>query len=205
MRWFSASALILGISLAPLSVAQTLPRPAREFVVKPVTGGEISLSSLKGKVVCLEFLFTTCPHCQHEAQLLSKLNTEYASKGVAILGVAIDTNLLPGLVQETVSKFIQNYRVNFPVGYAPADSALGFLGVSTMERWAVPQVAIIDKKGMIRAQTPPQSDAKFQQEDYLRSQIEMLLKESGSAAKPKPSTNTGKAPATAKAKSGATS
>jgi hypothetical protein len=122
-----------------------------------------------------------------------------------MLGVAIDSNLLPGMVQPVVSNFIRDHKVNFPVGYAPADSALGFLGISTMERWAVPQLAIIDKKGMIRAQTPPQSDAKFQQEDFLRAQIEMLLKESAAAAKPKPSTNTGKAPASAKAKSGATS
>ena len=177
MRSFFTLALLLGSSLAPAIQAQTVPRPASELEIRPVNGKPMLLSSLRGKVVIVEFLITTCPHCQHEAQLLSKLNTEYGPRGFQVVGVALDGNLLPGIAPGVVGNFIRDHRVNFPVGYSEQPPALNFLGISSIERWVVPQVAIIDRKGVIRAQTPAAGAERFQKEDFLRSQIEPLLKE----------------------------
>ena len=42
------------------------------------------------------------------------------------------------------------------MGYASRPSVLSYLGVSEIESWVVPQIAIIDRKGVIRAQSESQ-------------------------------------------------
>ena len=73
-RLFKLVALA-GVTLLP-AMAVDVPRPAPEFSAKLPNGGQILLSKYRGKVVALEFLFTTCPHCQHASQVMSQLQTE---------------------------------------------------------------------------------------------------------------------------------
>src|SRR5258708_18431427 len=93
--------------------AAHLPRKAPEFAIQMPEGKQVLLSSFKGKVVVMAMMFTTCPHCQHTAQVLSKVNTEYAGKGVQILGVTFDKDA-PANVQQ----FNKMFGVNFPTGYS---------------------------------------------------------------------------------------
>jgi hypothetical protein len=65
----------------------------------------------------------------------------------------------------------------FPVGSAPPQTVLDFLGFSIMDRYSVPQVAVIDKKGMIRAQSPIGGDPNLQDPTFLRNLINNLLAE----------------------------
>ena len=46
------------LSLAPAAAA-TVPRPSPEFAIRMPDGRQLLLSSFKGKVIVLEFLFTT--------------------------------------------------------------------------------------------------------------------------------------------------
>jgi hypothetical protein len=54
---------------------------------------------------------------------------------------------------------------------------VAFLGFSLMDRFVVPQLAVIDRKGMIRMQSGPQGDAKLQDETYMRNVITQILRE----------------------------
>ena len=79
-RLFKASCAC-GMTLLP-AMAVDVPRPAPEFSVKmPKAAARNCSASTEGKVVALEFMFTTCPHCQHASQLMSRLQTEYGPKG----------------------------------------------------------------------------------------------------------------------------
>ena len=60
---------------------------APEFALKDLAGTEVTLASLKGKVVLLDFWATWCGPCKMAMPTIQKLHEEYASKGVAILGV----------------------------------------------------------------------------------------------------------------------
>ena len=71
-------------------IAQTVPRPAPELVINFPGGKQTLISSYRGKVVLCEILFTTCPHCQHESQLVSKLYQEYGARGFQPVGLAIN-------------------------------------------------------------------------------------------------------------------
>ena len=56
-------------------------REAPELFLTDTSGKQVRLSLLRGKVVVLEFMLTTCPHCQNTARLLSRLQREYGPKG----------------------------------------------------------------------------------------------------------------------------
>lgn len=178
-----AFALSLGLALSVF--AAEVPRQSPEFVLNYPGGKQDLLSKHRGKVVLVEFLFTTCPHCQHTAGIFSKLQNDYGSKGFQALGVAFND-----MAQMLVPDFIRDYGAKFPVAAAGREQVMTYLSLSAMERFVVPQIVLIDKKGQIRVQSPPLGDPKLQDEAYLRTQIEALLKEgaapaaTSSAAKP---------------------
>jgi thiol-disulfide isomerase/thioredoxin len=155
-----------------------VPRRAPEFVLTFPGGQQKLLSSFKGKVVMIEFLHTTCPHCQHASQVFSKLYTEYGSRGFQPIGVAWNdmSNML-------VPDFVRDFNVNYPVAYSDRATVLNYLGFSPMMRTVVPQIIWIDRKGMIRSQTPALGDEKLLNEAYWRQEIETLLAETDSGAK----------------------
>jgi hypothetical protein len=69
---------------------------------------------------------------------------------------------------------------------------LAFLNLSIMDRFVVPQLALIDRKGMIHYMTPPLGDDTSLTEPVIRQRIEELLalgsgttaRKSASAARP---------------------
>ncbi len=154
------------------------PRHAPEFVLNFNDGSQKLLSSYHGKVVCLLFLHTTCPHCQHAAQVFSQLNSEYGSRGFQPIGVAWNE-----MSKMLVPDFVRNFQVNFPVAYGDRDKVLDFLNFSPIMRTVVPQIVWIDKKGMIRSETPPLGEERLLQEKFWREMIETLTAEPESAAK----------------------
>lgn len=188
----SLTALAASVILAATALAKPpVPRPAKEFDFVDASGKHTLLSSYKGKVVVIQFLQTTCPHCQHMSQMLTKLNAELGPKGFQPVGVAFN-DATPDMVRQYISQF----QIGMPVAYAPRDTVLSYLGLSVMDRFVVPQVVVIDKRGTIVAQSDPMGTADLQTESYLRDMIEKLQKEGSPAT----STTKKAAPAVATAK-----
>lgn len=179
----------LGISSYAAAPPQ-VPRPAKEFDFAEANGKHSLLSSYKGKVVVIQFLYTTCPHCQAMSQMLTKLQQEYGPRGLQILGAAfnpevVDPNKPDVTHPEVVRAYVTQLNVNFPVGISARDTVMSFLNLSVLDRYVVPQVAVIDRKGQIREQTeanPLSGSAPLQNEAYLRALIDKLLKETASGA-----------------------
>lgn len=171
MRLALAAALVFG-ACALQAAIPPFPRPAPEFVIHMPGGNQMLLSSLRGKVVGLTFIQTTCPHCQHASQVFSKLYNEYGPRGFQAVSVAFNP-----MANLFVEDFVKNFGVTYRVGFSTPEPVLDFLGISPMERYVVPQVVWIDRKGYIRSQTPPLGDEKMLQEPYWREMIESLLKE----------------------------
>ncbi len=84
-RRLFALAFALGLSFPALFGAE-VPRPAPELVIRQVNGKQLLLSQYRGKVVALEFLQTTCPHCQTCSALLNKMYQEYGPRGFQPIG-----------------------------------------------------------------------------------------------------------------------
>ena len=163
-------ALLLGASLLA-SAGQAL-RKAPELSFNIPGKGPQLLSQYRGKVVALSFIFTTCPHCQAESKVMTKFQQEFASRGLQVLDIAVNPN-----ADLLVENFKKDYQVGFPVGWVPQDQMVAFMGFSSA-RFVVPQLVLIDRKGMIHYQTPALEDEnwdKLMKEEAIRQHIEELL------------------------------
>jgi peroxiredoxin len=183
---FLAAAMLLSATLTLQAQAPPVLRHSPDFVVKFPDGNQMQLNSLKGKVVGLLFVHTTCSHCQRTSQVFTKLYQEYKARGFEAVDVAFNT-----MANLYVRDFVKDYQIGYPVGFAAQDDVLNYLSFSVMERYVVPQIVWIDRQGNIRSQTPPNaSDDKFYQESYWRNMIETLLKEPAEPSRKVPTKTT---------------
>ena len=158
-------------ALATASFAVQAPRKSPEFVITMPDGSQKLLSSFKGKTIALAFMFTTCPHCQKTAGVLAKVQTEYAAKGVQVLGVTFDDG-----AQARIAEFNRNAGVNFPCGYSAKGPVLEYLDIPANQPYFVPILVFIDKAGTIRSEYI--GDEKFleKQEINIRAELDKYLK-----------------------------
>jgi thiol-disulfide isomerase/thioredoxin len=80
---------------------------APDVTFKDLDGKDVSLASLKGKVVVVNFWATWCDPCREEIPWLIEFQQKYADKGFTILGVAMDEEGKP-----TVQPFVQTTPFN---------------------------------------------------------------------------------------------
>jgi len=171
MKGFSAALALLASSL-PVFAIEPVPRKSPEFTLTTAADKQSLLSSYRGKVVVIGFIYTTCPHCQAFSMVLEKLYKELGPRGFQPIDIAWNEN-----AKLMIGDFAQHLGITFPMFYSTYDPVMSYMGFSIMDRPVVPLVVVIDKKGMIRAQSPPLGDANLQDEGKLRDLIESLLKE----------------------------
>ena len=170
MRKLFLLTLLSLASLATSSFAVT-PRKSPEFVITLPDGSQKLLSAYRGKVVVMAFMFTTCPHCQKTAGVLAKVQTEYAAKGVQVLGATFDDG-----AATRIKDFNRNLRVNFPCGTAERGPVLEYLSIAPNQPFFVPILVFIDKTGMIRSEYIGDERFLQDQEVNIRAEIDKYLK-----------------------------
>jgi hypothetical protein len=87
----------------------------------------------------------------------------------------------------------------FPVGAANRSTVFGFLGLSELQRIGVPQIVVIDRKGVIREQSPGEGGGPLGDPAHLKPLIESLLAEGAPAKAPAKTGDTKKKAADKKA------
>lgn len=176
MKTISTAMAIAALLLGTAFAAGPGERKAPELAYSVSVAGHQEpklLSQYRGKVVALEFIFTTCPHCQHASILMNKLQQDYGSRGFQALDVAINEN-----ADLLVGNFARDFQTSFPVGWTTRDQFLTFMNFSFADRFVVPQLVLIDRKGVIHYQTPALGDGDYEKqmtESTIRSRIEDLL------------------------------
>lgn len=121
---------------------QPLPgegKPAPDFTLKTLAGEEVSLSSLRGKVVLLNFWATWCPPCREEVPSMVKLNRMMAGKPFQMLAVSIDEG-----GKEAVEAFFQRTGAALPTLLDTKQAIGAQYGIT-----GVPETFVIDAKGVI--------------------------------------------------------
>ena len=181
MRKFTSLVFLLLMTIStPMLPSAPVPRKSPEFTISEPSGKTMLLSSFKGKVVVLEFLFVKSQHCVRIAQTLKKLNGELGPRGFQAVGIAFDAPDPTKTGGPYLAALLDSLKLNYPVGYSNARAVDAYLGRSGNEMLAIPQVVVIDRSGVIRAATGRVTDAKLEDEDSLRTLVEGLLKERAS-------------------------
>lgn len=65
-------------------------QPAAEISLPDVNGNNVALSSLKGKIVLIDFWASWCGPCRQSNKHLVKLYEKYKGKGFEIYGISVD-------------------------------------------------------------------------------------------------------------------
>ncbi|PKN00422.1 MAG: TlpA family protein disulfide reductase [Elusimicrobia bacterium HGW-Elusimicrobia-2] len=115
------------------------PRAAAAgFSLPSVTGGTVSLSELKGKVVLIDFWATWCGPCVYKIPAFINLKNKYAKDGFEIIGLSVDRG------RSQMTGFIREKGINYPIVYADAELQEKYGGIR-----GIPTTFFIDKKGRI--------------------------------------------------------
>jgi cytochrome c biogenesis protein CcmG/thiol:disulfide interchange protein DsbE len=101
------------------------------------TSGTLSLASLRGKVVVLNFWQSYCAPCTHEARTLADGSRRWSSRGVVFLGVDEQDLRGPAL------KFLRRFDITYPI-VADNLSLTGHYGVT-----GYPETFFIDRHGRV--------------------------------------------------------
>lgn len=161
-------ALIASAAAAAGWAEVSVPRKSPELAFTLPSKGSALLSSYRGKVVALEFILTTCPHCQAAAKVMSKLHARYGAQGLQPLDVAVNQN-----ADLLVENFAKDYGASFPVGWTPLEQMMAYMSFTGLP--SLPQLVLIDRGGFIRFQTPRQGDGEAMKEEVLDRRIRDML------------------------------
>jgi thiol-disulfide isomerase/thioredoxin len=134
-------AIVLGIILLALpssSLSQIAKSPP--LVLKDIRGRTLRLSDYRGKVVLLNFWATWCPPCRAEMPDLVKMQREYKSRGLQVIGITY-----PPETTREVRQFTRRLRINYPVALGTRETKSLFDQTETL-----PLTIVIDRDGNIR-------------------------------------------------------
>ena len=138
------------------------------FTAQTPQGKTVTLRSLRGKPVLLEFFATWCPHCAAEAPHLQKLFTSLGgAKRVAFLGVDANGEDAPSVYAWHVYFGLGFPAVLDPSGHAVTFPHHGHMGpISKSYRvGAYPTFYVLDRRGrVVWASDGEQPDALLRQQ-----------------------------------------
>ena len=139
VKVFALALVLLVLGACSKSGAVEIGAGAPDISIKDVDGAEVSLSSLKGNVIILNFFGTWCPPCRAEIPDFIKLQNNYASKGFTVVGVSREA---PG----DVKSFVTGQGINYPVWIDGTGKAHNIYGPIR----GIPTTFIIDKNFKIQ-------------------------------------------------------
>lgn len=112
---------------------------APDLSVPDLSGKEVRLSDLRGKVVLLNFWASWCPPCREEMPSMVKLNKSMAGKPFQMLAVSIDEK-----GKAAVEAYSAKSGISLPFYLDTEGKGSRLYGTT-----GVPETFIIDKKGVI--------------------------------------------------------
>lgn len=124
------------LALQPASRAEAAP----DFRVTSLDGQELTLASLKGKIILVNFWATWCPPCRAEIPDFIEAYSELKDRGLVILGFSVDD-----LPEADLRAFVNKSGINYPVALVGQNIVSAF-----KPGQYIPTSIFIDRKGLLR-------------------------------------------------------
>jgi len=111
-----------------------------DFTLKDLSGTPWTLSSLRGKVVLVNFWATWCPPCRKEMPDLAALSRRFAQQGLIVLSISDEDH-------SKVASYVSENELKYPILLDPG----GFTGRGFHVE-GIPKTFIFDRDGKLAAQ-----------------------------------------------------
>ncbi len=103
------------------------------------------LQDYRGKVVIIDIMSTTCPHCMLLSTTLERVKEKYGDR-IQILSV-----VLPPDNQETIRKYVATNKITAPILCDMGQMTISYFNARPDQaKISVPHLFLIDKQGMIK-------------------------------------------------------
>jgi peroxiredoxin len=139
--WLKALAAVVIVTIAAIGYFSLSTRKAApEVMFTSLTGEKVSMQSLRGKVVMVNFWATSCTTCIHEMPQMVQTYNKYKDKGLDFVAVAMSYD---------PPNYVLNYAQTRSLPFKVALDAQGDLAKSFGEVTLTPTTFVIDKDGKI--------------------------------------------------------
>lgn len=137
----------------PWGIDELVGKKAPDFILTDIHGKNLSLSSLKGRTVIINFWATWCPPCRAEMPSLNRLYKEYRTRGLVVLAISTDTsaNVVKGylnknpfdftILLDTDNKVSRQFRVfSIPTSFLIDKNSVIIQRYIGEEDWEAPEI-----------------------------------------------------------------
>jgi peroxiredoxin len=147
-------------------------QPAPYFILPTWDGNTLRSTSLKGKVVLLDFFQTWCPDCQKSGVELEKLYQKYKDRGLVIVGISHDKEK-----SAAVAPYLKKYNLTYPVLLGDISVVLNYIpGVTPQSpKFSIPYLILIDRDGNIAGRFQEGHEKEATDAKLLEERIKKLL------------------------------
>ena len=142
-RWGRAVALLAVLAGAVCSQPSRAQEAAPALELPDHTGQVRRLEDYRGHIVVLNFWATWCGPCAFEMPIFVDAQKRFGSNGVVVLAASLDEEE----TKANIPKFMQKYKMNFPVLVGTTADHLKLFGMGE----ALPGTVFINRQGQIVA------------------------------------------------------
>lgn len=125
-------------STSPFEVEGLINAKAPDFTLRDMQGKAITLSSLRGKVVVLNFWATWCPPCKAEMPSLNRLYRDLKARGLEIIAVSSDS----------ASSYVKDYLAKTPLDFTIVHDETKAV-TKQYKVFSMPTTFLIDRNGIV--------------------------------------------------------
>ena len=157
---------------AAQEISVEVKQPAHYFILPTWDGNTLRSTSLKGKVVLLDFFQTWCPDCQKSGVELEKLYQKYKDRGLVIVGISHDKEK-----SAVVAPYLKKYNLTYPVLLGDISVVLNYIpGVTPQSpKFSIPYLVLIDRDGNIAGRFQEGHEKEATDTKLLEERIKKLL------------------------------
>ena len=142
--WVLAAVVAAAVGTA-LWTGSSVPDPvgrgssAPAFALRELPGpGELSLASLRGQVVLLNFWATWCEPCEREMPAMQRLHEKLGPEGLRLVAVSVDDT------SDVIDTFRERFGLSFSILWDP-DKRVS----DAYQAYKYPETLLIDRDGVV--------------------------------------------------------